>query len=298
MLLILTFALCFTLPALALTEAEVQNEVNRVGKEAVTGNILVWFLCAVAFLKVSQKIDSFMSSLGINVGHTGGSLVAEALVATRSIGMAGGFIGGRGFGSGGFGRNNSGGTQGNASVFSGGLTGMVGRKVTATAVENANGSRTGGIGGRLYDTSLARGGGFANSVIGNIANGDTRSMGTISGEGANAALMSYMGYTALGENADNIPSFSNVEIGGGRIIGTEVSNEYPEGISFAMYSADKYDAPEEAYTTISAADGTNWYKQYAQDIIIQHPYEQPDGYIDKGETIEKHIPKPPRRKDR
>lgn len=293
MLLILIFALCVTLPTLALTEAEVQNEVNRVGKDAVTGNILVWFLCAVAFLKVSQKIDSFMSSLGINVGHTGGSLLAEALVATRSIGMAGGFIGGRGFG-----RNNSTTTQGNASVFRGGLTGMVGRRVTATAVENANGNRTGGVVGRMYDTSLARGGNFANSVIGNIANGDTRSMGTISGEGANAALMSYMGYTALGENADNIPSFSNVEIGGGRIIGTEVSNEYPEGISFAMYSADKYDVPEETYTTISAVDGTNWYRQYAQDTIVQHPYEQQDGYIDKGETIEKRIPKPPRRKDR
>jgi hypothetical protein len=31
-------------------------------------------------VKVSQKIDSFMSSLGINVGHTGGSLMAEATI--------------------------------------------------------------------------------------------------------------------------------------------------------------------------------------------------------------------------
>lgn len=39
-------------------------------------------------LKVSQKIDSFMSSLGINVGHTGGSMLAEAMIAMRGIGVA------------------------------------------------------------------------------------------------------------------------------------------------------------------------------------------------------------------
>ena len=68
-----------TVPAFALTESEVQDQVNAVGKEVVTGNLFVWFLCAIAFLKVSQKIDSFMSSLGINVGHTGGSMLAEAI---------------------------------------------------------------------------------------------------------------------------------------------------------------------------------------------------------------------------
>ena len=56
----------FSVSVFALTENEVQNEVTRIGREGVTGNIFVWFLCAVAFLKVSQKIDSFMSSLGIN----------------------------------------------------------------------------------------------------------------------------------------------------------------------------------------------------------------------------------------
>lgn len=41
----------------ALTESEAQERVEAVGKEAVSGNVLVWFLCAIAFLKVSQKID-------------------------------------------------------------------------------------------------------------------------------------------------------------------------------------------------------------------------------------------------
>ena len=42
----------FAVPAFAVTEAEVQQQVNAVGKEAVTGNIFVWFLCAVGFLKI------------------------------------------------------------------------------------------------------------------------------------------------------------------------------------------------------------------------------------------------------
>ena len=69
-------ALC--VPALALDESEVEAAVAASSKEAVTGNVLIWFLCAVAFLKVSQKIDSFMASLGVNVGRTGGSMLADA----------------------------------------------------------------------------------------------------------------------------------------------------------------------------------------------------------------------------
>ena len=80
--------LCFSFcqPVFAMTESEIQDQVNAVGKETASGNVLIWFLCAIAFLKVSQKIDSFMSSLGINVGHTGGSMLAEAMIAARGIG--------------------------------------------------------------------------------------------------------------------------------------------------------------------------------------------------------------------
>ncbi len=280
--------------ALALTESEVQEEVNRVGKEAVTGNILVWFLCAVAFLKVSQKIDSFMSSLGVNVGHTGGSMLAELLVTARSIGSMQSIAGGKGFN---FSRGSQGSSGGN-SVMRGGLAGMVSRGITGSAVKNANGTKNGGLGGAVFNSSVAKGGPFANMVIGSIANGSIREMGTISGNGAANALMSYMGYTALGENADNIPSFNDVEIGGGRITGKEVSAEYPDGIAFAMYSSEKYSVPEDNYITVTAADGTSWYKQYAADTVVKHPYSHSDGYIDYGEKIEKRLPKAPRRKDR
>ena len=60
----LVICLFFSVPALAVTESEIQAQVDASGKETVAGNVLIWFLCAVAFLKVSQKIDSFMASLG------------------------------------------------------------------------------------------------------------------------------------------------------------------------------------------------------------------------------------------
>ena len=77
----------------AISESDVQAQVDALGKEAVSGNVFIWFLCAIGFLKVGQKIDSFLSSLGVNVGHTGGSMLAEAMIAARGIG---GFFTGNG----------------------------------------------------------------------------------------------------------------------------------------------------------------------------------------------------------
>lgn len=79
----------FCQPAFAaISESDVQTQVDAVGKEAVSGNVFIWFLCAIGFLKVGQKIDSFLSSLGVNVGHTGGSMLAEAMIAARGIGAS------------------------------------------------------------------------------------------------------------------------------------------------------------------------------------------------------------------
>lgn len=278
----------------AISESDVQAQVDAVGKEAVSGNVFIWFLCAIGFLKVGQKIDSFLSSLGVNVGHTGGSMLAEAMIAARGIGGIKNFSshhfgGGRnssstnvnsngGKGSGGFG----------AGFASGGLAGVVSRKVTNSAIKTATttpGSKpsglgsllgdaaAGGIGGHMYASSVSKGGNFANNVIGSVATGSISQMGSISGEKAAEALHSYMGYAALESGAENIPTFQNVEIGGGRITGTEVTEEHPEGISFGMYHADQYVAPEGQYTTVHAVDGTAWYKQYAVDAVDKSPYK-------------------------
>ena len=105
---VITLLTLVSQPALAVTEAEVEAQVAVIGKEGVAGNVLIWFLCAVAFLKISQKIDSFMSSLGINVGHTGGSLLSEAMIAARGIGTVRGFTGGGRGGGGGSGNRQPG----------------------------------------------------------------------------------------------------------------------------------------------------------------------------------------------
>jgi len=286
----LVFTSLFAVPAFAVTEDEVQQQVNAIGREGVTGNIFIWFLCAIGFLKVSQKIDSFMSSLGINVGHTGGSMLAEAMIAAKGIASV------KSFGGHGGGGSRSGTSSGGSS--GGGLAGVVSRSFQNSAVKNATGSKEGGLGGKAFASSLEKGGGFANRVIGTVATGNISTTGSMTGEKASAALSSYLGYTALGEDAEDVPNFSNVEIGGGRIMATETSAEHPEGIAIGMYHADQYMAPSGEYSTVTAADGTTWYKQYAADTVERKPYKAPDGNIAYNESIVKKLPDPPKRKDR
>ncbi len=202
----------------AFSESDAQAQVDAAGREAVSGNVLVWFLCAIAFLKVSQKIDSFMSSLGVNVGHTGGSMIAEALVAARGVSAVRNFsrqhFGGGHSSSSSHVNNGSGspGSPGSPGGFmAGGLAGVVSRQVTNSAIRTATShtetNRQGGkapggsiggfasaisagIGGNMYASSVAKGGDFANNVIGTVAAGNISSMGTITGEKATQALHS------------------------------------------------------------------------------------------------------------
>lgn len=519
-------------PAFALTESEVEAQVAASGKEAVTGNVLIWFLCAVAFLKVSQKIDSFMATLGVNVGHTGGSMLAEAMIAMRAITMVvgGGHGGGAGHAGSAAGSSAAGksGSSGMSGFFKGGLVGMAGRHITNSAVRTAttqttavhttqnqvqqaaassasaartaadthvnseirtggssvytksaapagavpqegviatgrspvpqtvseknvqqtashtkdavpagappqegvivtnsslsprpdsventppaspvptgmppqegvilNGSEpppsgpptgpmpntvgeppegtppdvpapevpggentvhapqtenifgggaegtvhventavTGGgqhtqdrtervqashtsasservqtnrflagagarptLGGMVFSRSLAAGGSFANDVIGTVARGEVA--GSITGDLAAQSLQSYMGHTAIGSGDTEKVSYSQVEIGGGRITGREVTPEHPQGIEFAMYHVDQYAKPEGNYQKVFSADGAAWYKQHAVDTVVKTPFKAPDGEIDYQKEIVKRLPTPPKRKDR
>ncbi len=279
----------FSMPAFAITEAEVQAAVDSSSKEAVSGNVFVWFLCAIAFLKVSQKIDSFMSGLGINVGNTGGSMLAEAMIATRGLGIAkGGFTG----------KGSSGGAASaaatGASFMAGGLAGAVGRNFTKSGMNSATGVG-GGIGGMMFNNSLSKNGSFANNVIGAVAKGSMSQVGSITGDTAATSLASYMNLS----ESENAPSFSNVEIGGGRIMGTETSVASPEGISFAMYNADQYTEPTMGdFSTETSVDGSKWYKQYAMDHVERSPYMGDDGKILYNENLVQKLPDTPRRKDR
>ena len=154
------------------------------------------------------------------------------------------------------------------------------------------------FGGTLFAKSLYQGGAFANDVIGTVAKGDYRTIGSITGETATRSLMSYMGFTALGEHAPNIPRYQDVEIGGGRITGREFTPEHPGGIDFCMYHADQYAKPKGDYSKVYSADDAAWYKQYAADTVERKPYQTEDGKIAYHEKIVQKLPNPPQRKDR
>ena len=55
-LMIATLSCLFCQPAFAISEEEVQAQVDAVGKETVSGNVLIWFMCAIGFLKVRKRL--------------------------------------------------------------------------------------------------------------------------------------------------------------------------------------------------------------------------------------------------
>lgn len=406
-MLVLLLITALSVPAFAITESEVEAQVSATSRETVTGNVLIWFLCAIGFLKVSQKIDSFMSSLGVNVGQTGGSMLAEVIIATRGVAaVAGAFGGGARHSAGSSPGGASSGTAGPFGGFlKGGLAGAVSRKVTRDAVRTATtatsavntvkstataaasqsstireqqantvhqtDTQTGahqetqtaavhsastetitqtaqqaemtaaqifqqsehtaqqattqtesqashksstvtqtdrqtvatpfkgvGLGGAIFAQSLMSGGSFANDIIGTVAKGDIRSTGSITGDLAAQSIRSYLGYAGE-ESSDKAPlTFSNVEIGGGRITGMVSKPDMAEPIAFSMYHADQYVEPKGDYSKIRTTDGALWYTQLAQDTVERKPYKAPDDTVAYQESIVKRLPDPPKRKDR
>lgn len=392
-MLVLLLITALSVPAFAITEAEVEAQVSATSREAVTGNVLIWFLCAIGFLKVSQKIDSFMASLGVNVGQTGGSMLAEVVIATRGVAAVAGAFGGGA-------RHSAGSSSGGASTrttgpfggfLKGGLAGAVSRKVTRDAVRTATtatsavntvkstataaasqsrtireqqadtirqtDTQTGthqetqtaqqtemataktfqqsehtaqqsatqttsqtshttstagqedkrtaapdfkgvGLGGAIFARSLVSGGSFANDIIGTVAKGDIRSTGSITGDLAAQSIRSYLGCAGEEASGKSPLTFSNVEIGGGRITGMVSKPDMSEPIAFSMYYADQYAEPKDGFARIRTVDGALWYTQLAQDAVERKPYKAPDDTVAYQESIVKRLPDPPKRKDR
>ncbi len=90
---LLAFALLYCPAAFALTEDEAAAAVDAQGKDAVSGNLFLWLLCAIAFLKVSTKLDGILHSLGIGVSRSPGSMLSEALLAFRGFEIGKAFMG-------------------------------------------------------------------------------------------------------------------------------------------------------------------------------------------------------------
>lgn len=210
--------------------AVTESDVEAVGKETAADNVFIWFLCAIAFLKISQKIDNFLSSLGINVGHTGGNMMAELMVAARGLTTAKNIGGSSSFRGGSVRMGGSSNSVSQSSFLSGGLTGAVGRQFTQSAMHTMTGHSSNPISRRAFESPVKKGGDFANGVTGAVAKGNISYTGSMTGTQAAQALTSYMGQTGI----PDAPSYSDVEIGGGRIMGTETSVEYPNGAAFGM----------------------------------------------------------------
>ncbi len=380
--------------AFALEESEVQSAIAASSVTEVSGNIFIWLLCAVAFLKISQKIDSFLSALGVNVGRTGGSMLAELMIAGRAIGAAAGTAGGvlggifnRGHNSSNVTANST--TQPAGQTFNGaGPAGIAMRAVGNAAAANATGRGSGlgsVIGGAAFAASAKAGGTFASDVVGAVATGNISRVGSMTGAQASAALASYLGYGAgtaaraahntgaqsvggssmpgvdgayeagagdftiqaanspasdspgtippddsipmspgdpvvtedggtVGGGADSAsgeaaepasadpipaqpPTFTEVEIGGGRITGYETPAGDGERRQFAMYHAGQYMQPSDTFEKVQTADGESWYKQYAQPTVKKTPFEA-GGKIQYHEEIVQKMPQAPKRKDK
>lgn len=279
--LLLTITMLST-TAFAIDESQVESAIAASSREEVAGNIFIWFLCAVAFLKISQKIDSFMSSLGINVGRTGGSMLGELMIAGRAIGAAvkatGGAVGSifnRNHSS-----NNSTTNQAAGQGFNGaghGLIGVAQRAAGNAAASSATGRGSGlgsFVGGAMFGSSLKSGGKFASDVVGAVATGNIASMGSITGKQASEALTSYLGYGAVTQTNAGTP-VTNAEPSGpvadGSIPGNvvtpisepEVSDEGNYGGGIVTPQAN----------TIPTAEGAS---QVAEDVIT------PDGGVAAG----------------
>ena len=104
-------------------------------------------------------------------------------------------------------------------------------------------------------------------MISNIAQGNYGQVGSIKGEDAAKAYASYMG---IDTSAPDAATYSNMEIGGGRMTGVEKTDAGSR--EFALYSADQYAAPTHgSFETVQSVDGAAWYKQYAQDTVEKTP---------------------------
>ena len=203
-----------TMPALALSEDEVHAAVETQGREGVTGTLFLWFLCAIAFLKVSTKLDGILHALGLGVGRAPGSLLAETMMALRGISMTKTLQGGA---------VHSKGAQTMSAGLSGGLAGVVSRATEQSTAAQLSGTASGGpltgLGARMYQNTLGQDGGFASRVIGSVATGETA--GFISGEAAQQALEGYF-------SADSsVPAGAGTDLGGGWLGGEEQVEELP-----------------------------------------------------------------------
>ena len=222
------------------------------------GSIFLWMFCALAYLKCAQRFDSYLASIGLNVAQTGSSMGMELMMAARVI--TGASNGARSAGSI-FGRGGNAVATGTGAAANGFASGFASRFSPNSYVRDAvveGGSRMGfnggaGFVGRAFGGIAARNGATLNSTsISSVATRAPTASGTIAGDIADRSLGNYMpqmqGFQLQG-----------TQITGGHISTTAVSAD-GKMTSVDMFNASQYEKPEVPHSTVTAADGSQWYQ--------------------------------------
>jgi len=229
------------------------------------GNVFLWIFCALAFLKVAQKFDTYLSSLGLSVAQTGSGMGMEMLMVARTAmgitrGIGGGsHSAGRMFGSGSAAGPNAAGAAGGMAGFADKFKGN--SYVRDAVVEGGQRMGAGGVGGmvgRAFGSAAAKGGAtLTGDSIASVAGGAPQVSGKIGGDIADRSLGNYMPHMA------RMP-LQDTQISGGHISTTA---KMPDGkeANVDMYSAAQFDKPSAPHTVVQASDGSSWYQMASGD---------------------------------
>lgn len=225
------------------------------------GSVFLWLFCAIAFLKVAQRFDSYLATIGLNAAQTGAGIGMEMLVAARVLT---GFGGGGLRSAGSVFRGAPLGGAGGGGFFAGFANRFRGNSYVRDSVVQG-GTRMGmggpmGFVGRAVGGLAARNGvSLTGNSISSVAGKTPNMSGTISGDIADRSLPNYLPHLA-GKN------LSGTEISGGKISTTMTGTDGKStGLSF--YNAAQYEEPSGPHIVISAADGSKWYQTASGDGV-------------------------------
>lgn len=218
------------------------------------GSVFLWCFCALAFLKIAQRFDSYLASIGLNVAQTGSSMGMEMLMAARALT---GFAGGSSSAGSVF-RSTSAAGSAAATGFAAGFANRFkpNSYIRDAVVEGGNRMGLGGsVGfvGRAFGGIAARNGATLTSdSISSVASRPEGLSGSIGGDIANRSLGNYM--PQLGKH-----TLSNTQITGGHI-STTATDAAGKTSSVELFSASQFEAPDAPHALVTAADGSAWYQ--------------------------------------
>ena len=221
------------------------------------GSVFLWLFCALAFLKVAQRFDSYLASIGLNVAQTGAGLGMEMLVASRVVmGGLGGFRNaGSMFRGGGGGPI---GAAGDLAGFAGKFTdrfkgnSYVRDAVVQGGVRMGAGGPLGFIGRAFGGLAAKNGATLTGDSIASVANRPPNQSGGIAGSIADRSLGNYLP-NLKGQ------SLSGTQITGGKITTTATGADGKTS-SLSLYNAGQFEKPNSPHSVVTASDGSQWYQ--------------------------------------